>query len=189
MHGWHVCRQPGPGSGRPAGDSPGFHNSVHITLGRALDPLLYNLPRTLQADEMLRRNPPDDEGSPAARERSEDDTKVLQKGNFLTRFLKPWIFADYWTLRDLVPREENLDVPDQRAEVVESSPYLPPSVTSPAPFLWIPEDPGDLSKREIAETRKVIPITDEGCTLDEKNRLVWDTIGARPPTWTGKVYY
>lgn len=60
---------------------------------------------------------------------------------------------------------------------------------SETPILWIPEDIAGVSKQEVAETSRVIPITDEGSRLDEKNKLVWDTEGARPPIWSEKVYY
>ena len=42
---------------------------------------------------------------------------------------------------------------------------------------------------KIAATSKVIPITDEGATIDEKNNIIWDTEGARPPVWEEKVVY
>jgi hypothetical protein len=35
----------------------------------------------------------------------------------------------------------------------------------------------------------VIPITDEGATLDKKNKIVWDAEDGRPPIWERPVYY
>lgn len=117
-----------------------------------------------------------------------DANATQKKGNMFSKFLKPWIFADYWTLRKLVPEVNDLTLPSYD-EATEENAYWPPSATSPTPILWIPQDPAGVSKQEIAETGKVIPISDEGSHLDEKNKLVWDTEGARPPIWNEKVYY
>jgi len=74
-------------------------------------------------------------------------------------------------------------------ESVAANAYYPPSVTSETPLLWIPRDEAGISTQEMAHTSKVIPITDIGCTMDEKNNLVWDTETARPPLWAEKIYY
>jgi hypothetical protein len=167
-----------------------------ITLNRALNPLLDNLPRTLQAEEQQFRRESSSAGEDGVgeagktnRQDSFADRKQMKQGNFLVRFLKPWIYADYWTLRNVVPSDDDIDVAREAAELADTNPYWPPSVTSTPPLLWIPEDAAGLSKREISETSRVTPITDEGCTLSEKNKLVWDTVGARPPIWEEKVYY
>ena len=82
-----------------------------------------------------------------------------------------------------------LDAEHMYAESVEENAYFPPSVTSEPPLLWIPRDEGGISRQEVAHTSKVIPITDEGCGFDEKNKLVWDPETARAPLWNEKVYY
>lgn len=188
----------------------------HITLGRALNPLLYNLPTTLQAEEELhqrRMNPSADIGddetvrsfdrtrtdskmSAGGRAQSFPDKKEIRfnkEGNFLIQWLKPWVYADYWTLRKLVPHEENFRIPHQNVteeeEEEELSPYWPPCVTSPTPLLWVPKDAGGVSDLEVAETSKVIGITNEGCTLDDESRIQWDREEARPPIWEEKAYY
>lgn len=184
-----------------------------ITLGRALNPLLYNLPSTLQAEEERhQRHEAEryrDEEAGHSFEKSTVEKKLSSRGNsfpsrkdirfnkdgnFLVQFLKPWVYADYWTLRKLVPHEENFRIPHQARsddddQDEEHSPYWPPCVTSPTPLLWIPRDPGGVSKREIEETSKVIGITDEDCVLDDKNKIQWDTERARPPIWEEKAYY
>jgi len=186
-----------------------------ITLMRALGPLLYALPRTLQVEEELyqsRRANGSDEADLTANESKEATNgsngkpnklaslgsnlmpggqggDVEKKGNFISKFLKPWVYADYATLRKMVPHEDIVDLPYSYSHEIESNAYWPPSVSAPTPILWIPADPLGVSKQEVALTSKVIPITDEGCTLDEKNKLHWDTEGARPPIWTEKIYY
>lgn len=189
-----------------------------MSLGKALNPLLYTLPRTLQIEEELHQeslsaaesadgvdgaahNGVHNGAVNGANGATDDVVKtkgikkfapggnevgVQKQGNFLAKFLKPWIYADYWTLRKLVPQSDTLPTYD---EATENNAYWPPSATSETPVLWIPEDIAGVSKQEIAETSRVIPITDEGSRLDEKNKLVWDTEGARPPIWSEKVYY
>lgn len=178
-----------------------------ISLGKALNPLLYSLPRTLQIEEEahqehLSATESGDQVDGAAQNEASNGARktkgmkmlapggsepgVQKQGNFLSKFLKPWIYADYWTLRNLVPQNGGLPTYD---EATESNAYWHPAATSETPILWIPEDIAGVSKQEVAETSRVIPITDEGSRLDEKNKLVWDTEGARPPIWSEKVYY
>ncbi|KAL7948616.1 DUF221 domain-containing protein [Trichoderma barbatum] len=186
----------------------GFTILYHITLSRTLDPLLFGLPRSLQAEEeaiQLRAaangaNTSAEEGLASNNVSHEDAAGKApvsklpldasgKKGNFILKFLQPWIYADYATLRELFLKEEHLSEPIVYADDVVAEAYLPPSVSSKTPILWIPLDPAGLSKQEIAASSKVIPITDEGAVLDEKNHITWDSEGARPPIWEEKVYY
>ncbi|KAK3353577.1 hypothetical protein B0T25DRAFT_215955 [Lasiosphaeria hispida] len=174
-----------------------FHNSLNA----ALDPLLYNLPMTLLAEEestrLLGRTPVS--SSDPGQSSVHDPEKVVNgdaavesaevakpKANLFTKFLKPWIHSDYESLRALVPRDYELD---PYSEEVQQNAYYPPSVTSSTPLLWIPSDAAGVSKQEIAHTSKVIPITDEGCELDDKGKLVWDREATRPPVWEEKITY
>lgn len=175
-----------------------------ITISRALDPLLYSLPRTLQIEEeaIQRSQPASDAeaGRIVTSNSGEAKHNMLnnlvpgtgspqKQGNFFMKWLKPWMYADYATLRSLVPQDQVAELERQYTDEVESNAYFSPSATSPTPVLWIPEDPAGVSKQEVALTSKVIPITDEGCSLDDKNNIVWDTVGARPPIWSEKIYY
>lgn len=180
----------------------------HISLNSALDPLLYNIPLSLLAEEENARLL-DPEGSAANNnekvhdlngdgvvDASENHLASAQAarsaayshkpGNIIVRFLKPWIYSDYTTLRKFVPRGVYLE--PYSPEVVENA-YNPPSVTSQPPLLWIPSDAAGVSKQEIAHTSKVIPITDVGCELDENGKLVWDQENSRPPIWEEKILY
>ena len=53
--------------------------------------------------------------------------------------------------------------------------FYHPAVKTPAPFIWIPQDPLGISKEEIRDTKAAgdIQITDGGATLDEKNKMMW----------------
>lgn len=188
----------------------------HISLTSALNPLLYNLPQSLLAEEEQRRldlessisnekNQANGSGSLLVSQLNMVSIHVQplsshgpltisqhsaggqqKKANFLVKFLKPWVYADYFTLRSYLPRAEiNFNV----TEKLEEEAYFPPSVTSQSPLLWVPRDQAGVSAQEVAHTSKVIPITDEGCELNEKNKLVWDQDGARPPVWEERVIY
>ena len=177
-----------------------FSILFNMTINSILDPLLYNLPRTLEAEE--ESLVPDTEvmadvNTNEAEESNNGKSATLKKRappaggkkpNFITKFLKPWQFADYATLRKLVPHG-HIDLDHLYPEEAEVNAYYPPSVSSLTPLLWIPEDAAGISKQEIAHSGKIINMTDEGCTLDEKNKLVWDTEGARPPIWDEKLHY
>ena len=198
----------------------------HISLNNALNPLLYNLPMSLLAEEESRLLDPEAAGGVDAGPSMSHDTAVAagnnhnekasngangdgedavaaakeamlatrnptvggKKANFVTKFLKPWIYADYLTLRALVPRGQYLD---PYGDEVARDAYFPPSVTSEAPLLWIPSDAdgAGVSAQEVEHSGKVIPITDEGCVIDENGKLVWDQEGVRPPVWEEKIYY
>ncbi|KAH6676394.1 hypothetical protein B0J14DRAFT_353575 [Halenospora varia] len=169
----------------------------HFSLNAALDPLLYNLPKSLEAEEeslregMERGDRIGSEDS-AAKEKNGDAVALpvpaTKKPNLFAKFFKPHVFADYATLRSLVPHSL-LDPENMYEQAVAENAYYPPAVTSEVPLLWIPRDAAGISAQEVRHTSKVIPITDEGCTMDEKNKLVWDSEGARPPLWQPKVYY
>lgn len=154
-----------------------------ITISSALDPLLYSLPRSLEVEEEAIQR-----GEQAANGQAPGEG-APKTGNFVMKYLKPWMYADYQTLRNLVPQDESADLARQYTDEVVANAYLHPAISSPVPVLWIPEDAAGVSKQEVGITSKVIPITDEGCTLDEKNNIEWDTVGARPPIWSEKIYY
>ncbi|EHL01579.1 hypothetical protein M7I_2464 [Glarea lozoyensis 74030] len=167
----------------------------HLSLNSALDPLLYNLPKSLEAEEESLRDGIEN----GVRGDSHDSTlnektgevssssAPTKKPNFISKFFAPHIYSDYATLRQLVPHNL-VDVDQLYEEATATNAYYPPSVTSDTPLLWIPRDEAGISAQEMAHTSRVIPITDDGCTMDENNKMVWDTEG-RPPLWAEKIYY
>lgn len=176
----------------------------HFSLNSALDPLLYSLPKSLESEEEALRTEYQlsaQQTAASSRDPSESKEKSSttngevtvpaashKKPNLISKFLKPHVFADYATLRRLVPHG-SFDIDTLYEKEVADNAYFPPSVTSEVPLLWIPRDEAGVSRQEVLHSGRVIPVTDEGCTLDEKNKLVWDAEGARPPLWTPKVYY
>ncbi|KAK3192129.1 phosphate metabolism protein 7 [Lecanicillium sp. MT-2017a] len=111
-----------------------------------------------------------------------------KKPNMFLKFLKPWIYSDYHKLQRLVPADDT-DLGAQYSDNVDANAFHPPSVTAPMPLLWIPQDIAGVSKQEISQTDRMIPITDEGCTLDENNKMHWDEEGGRAPIADEKIDY
>jgi hypothetical protein len=166
----------------------------HFSMNSALDPLLVNLPKTLEAEEesLLVEIEAANKASVGLAEKSGNDDAILpaphKKPSFIAKFFHPEIYTDFATLRRLVP-QHFIDPNGLYTPEIEQNAYCPPSVTSHTPLLWVPKDEGGVSAQEVAHTSKVIPITDEGAFLDEKNKLVWDAEGTRPPIWEDKTYY
>jgi len=131
----------------------------HITLNNALNPLLHNFPLTLLLDA----------GAGTA-------LSTPKKPNILMQHLKPWFHPDYPAL--LAQGSSSLGNKD------DPGAYYPPSVTRPTPVLWIPADPAGVSKQEIENAGSFISMTDNGCNLDEKGRMILDGI-AKPPLLMG----
>ncbi|TGJ83315.1 hypothetical protein E0Z10_g5464 [Xylaria hypoxylon] len=172
-----------------------FSILLNITINNAIDPLLYNLPRTLAEEEATRsRNEAVENGEKEMHlaenvtNGSSTNTTGGKKLGLFAKFFKPWQYCDYEAMRKLVPNHDFAVYNTYTDEVVRDA-YFPPSVTSGTPLLWIPEDPLGISKQEIRDTSNVIPITDEGCTLTDKNKLEWDTETVRPPVWEEKIIY
>ncbi|KAF2719046.1 DUF221-domain-containing protein [Polychaeton citri CBS 116435] len=108
-----------------------------------------------------------------------------KKPNMFQKWLRPDIYTDYATMRRLVPNFP----PIEYTAAEEDNAYYHPAVISGTQMLWIPKDPLGISKTEVRDTSKSIPITDEGAYLDEKNNVVWDAQDGRPPIYEEPVYY
>lgn len=181
----------------------------HLSLSAALSPLMTYLPKSLDAEERrLLENEHSETANgndyghhhatsekqngmgPKSAEMADgpltDDARAPQKKpNFFTKWLRPDVYTNYATMRRLVPK----DIAIRYEPEDETDAYYNPAINSPTPLLWIPRDPIGISRQEIAETSKVIPITDEGAFLDDKNKVVWDAQDGRPPIYQEKIYY
>lgn len=178
-----------------------FTTLYQLNLNTAMAPLIKFLPKSLDAEErrLLEvergdHNDVEDDRYAADGARKEGYTVTgrepseappHKKPNFLTKWLRPDIYTDYETMRRLVPKE----IAIHYSAHVEETAFYHPSISSPAPLLWIPRDPMGISKEEVATTSKTIPITDEGAVFDEKNKIVWNADDGRPPIYEEKVYY
>lgn len=178
-----------------------FTALYQVSLNSALGPLIEYLPKSLDAEE---RRLLDLEHGDRGSGNGVDEKTVLpgkeasatggsgdlgpaphKKPNFFTKWLRPDVYNDYATMRRLVPK----DVPIEYSEEQEANAYFNPAITSPTPLLWIPRDPLGISTQEVRDTSKVIPITDEAAFLDEKNKIVWDAEGGRPPIYQETPYW
>ncbi|EMT73716.1 Putative protein RSN1 [Fusarium odoratissimum] len=167
---------------------------------KALNPLLYSIPLSLQfqenrVDRSQQQNEEDGQAQngvgPTSTGASKSNLasrlvlratrKGRKKAKSVFKWLKLWIYADYATVDQLVHHEDRKNL--EQHQEAELHAYFPPSVTSQAPFLWVPAD-GDagISKQEIFDTGK-------GCKLDDRNHIQWDTEEPRPPDWCEKINY
>ncbi|KAG9702898.1 DUF221-domain-containing protein, partial [Aureobasidium melanogenum] len=166
-----------------------FTALYHLSLNAALEPLINYLPKSLEAEE--RRLLDEDANVERGEKGMVADTNVElgppphAKPTFWKKFLRPDIYTDYATMRRLVPKMVSIRYESEE----EQDAYFNPAVTAQPQLLWIPRDPMGISRQEVRDTSKVIPITDEGATLDEKNKIVWDAEDGRPPIWERPVYY
>lgn len=166
-----------------------FTALYHLSLNAALEPLINYLPKSLEAEE--RRLLDEDANAEKGEKGMVADTNVElgppphAKPTFWKKFLRPDIYTDYATMRRLVPKMVSIRYESEE----EQHAYFNPAVTAQPQLLWIPRDPMGISRQEVRDTSKVIPITDEGATLDEKNKIVWDAEDGRPPIWERPVYY
>lgn len=176
----------------------------HISMNSAIEPLLQNLPKSLQAEEdsllaledgHTNGHHVDTKGTGvAATDKmagSEVDGKAHpaaphKKPNFITKFIAPYKYTDYCTLRRLVPRGYPNVVYDP---VVERDAFYHPAISSETPILWIPRDEMGISRQECHHSSKVIPMTDECAFFDAKGKMSWDKESARPPIYEEKIYY
>lgn len=187
----------------------------HISLNDALNPLLNALPRSLDSMGEADDTEESDANGKACESKVEEtgaevpepgDDKVKRASTTIATItatseslptrrgklsslvdwlLRPRIHADYSILRRKMRRETGIFYHEDIAE----NAYFPPSVKSPAPLLWIPRDPGGVSQQEVEMTGKVIPATDDEAHLNEKNKVIWDKIGMKPPIWREKIFY
>ncbi|KKA26105.1 hypothetical protein TD95_003119 [Thielaviopsis punctulata] len=155
-----------------------------ITVMSALEPLLYSLPQTLQAQEAqtLMAN-----GDVEHAEAAPEEIQSIKRGNPVVRFLMPWKYDNYQYFRNMVM--PHLFPMQEYTDEVEAKSYFPPAVNDEVPLLWIPQDIAGVSKHEIAASQGVIHMTDEGATLTEKGKIEWDSESSRPPIWDEKVFY
>ena len=166
-----------------------FTALYHISLNTALTPLIDYLPKSLESEEqrLLEEERTSENGEKGAETtyQTDADTSSRGKPSFFKKFLRPDIFTDYATLRRLVPKEIEIRYEPE----TEDGAYFHPAITSGTPLLWIPRDPMGISRQEVRDTGKVIPITDENARLDEKNKIVWDAEDGRPPIYETPIYY
>ena len=179
----------------------------HISFNSAIAPLLYYLPRNLEAEEDALLGAEAGVAGPsnghhmAEKDGVAEDSEISDGGkavnglgpaphkkpSMFKKFLRPDIYTDYSTMRRLVPREIEISYNPE----VERDAYQHPAVQDISPLIWVPRDPMGVSRQECIHTSKITPMTDEGAGFDAKGKIMWDLEGTdgRPPVYQEKVYY
>ncbi|KAI5459089.1 hypothetical protein BGZ63DRAFT_270870 [Mariannaea sp. PMI_226] len=98
---------------------------------------------------------------------------------FFKKWMHPEIYDDFIALRKKIPDNDLADL--QGEEDHPMSNYWPPELWQPKPTLWIPRDDAKVSRQEVAHTKKVTPITDNGTSLDVKGFVLVDVEAAPFP--------
>ncbi|KZF23298.1 DUF221-domain-containing protein [Xylona heveae TC161] len=181
----------------------------HISLQSALDPVIKYIPKSidLEEEDLLAAEEGYHNGTSTSHDKNGTSPAVAtttngsssgngkasslppaphKKPNFFVKWLRPDKYTDYQTLRRLVPRDY---VELQPSPEAERNAYYNPAINAAAPLLWIPRDEAGVSRQEVQHTSKVIPITDEGAFLNEKNKIIWDKDTGLPPIYEEKVDY
>ena len=179
----------------------------HFSMSSAITPLLYYLPRTLEAEEdsLLGNGNGNGLAGQSNGGNMQGEKDLVEEGNghkgpdsdlgpaphkkpsLFKKFLRPDIYTDYATMRRLVPRNIEISYDEQ----TEVHAYQHPAVRDPLPLIWVPRDSMGVSRQECAHTSKITPMTDEGAYFDDKGKMTWDMEGTegRPPVYQEKVYY
>ncbi|RYC77880.1 hypothetical protein BFJ63_vAg19246, partial [Fusarium oxysporum f. sp. narcissi] len=176
----------------------------HVSLVKALDPLLDTLPlfqfERDPIDQTQNRKSEDLQVQNGARATSEGAGKSSiaykdvstatggdhNKAHFVCDWLRSRIFIDYAAVAQLVHHDlKDPEYPDD----AKAHAYYPPSATSQAPYLWVPGDDSGISNNEVVDTGNITSISNKGCHLNRKNSIEWETHSPRPPDWREKIMY
>ncbi|RMZ37467.1 DUF221 domain protein [Aspergillus flavus] len=150
---------------------------AHMSLNEALAPFNNFLPRTLDAEE---------EAQQCKEEEEVHFLSPRSKWEAAWKWFHPNLYRDYAALRRKVRRN---DVEIKYSEEERYNAYYEPCIKSPTPTIWIPRDKWGFSQQEVLATDPIIPITDEGAHLDEKNKIVWDKYDPNLPLSVLKTLY
>jgi len=169
----------------------------HVLLNRAINPMLKYLPLAIfdnhhvnpqvvqtsidgrisgAEEEKLRSSQPNPPGSfeflyklfhidPVHK------SAPTSSGNMLSRFIHVNTYASRAQLEEY-QSISNFSEPYNEKVLQEA--YFNPAITSEVPVVWIAKDPLGISTEEISKTDEIIPISDDGAYINEKNKVVWD---------------
>ena len=167
----------------------------HLFMRQALKPLMLYLPDDMETEDhtsmfsksdhksydAAKAGVPPSEAQPVAVNRLS-----AKKAGFFGRIFDVRKFKSFNKAKSIIP---NSKPPQYEAEEAEQA-YFDPAITSPTPKLWIARDEMGISRKEVMDTRDVVPISDEFAWFNEKGKIVWDEERVLDvPVWQRRVDY
>ncbi|KAM3072574.1 phosphate metabolism protein 7 [Clarireedia jacksonii] len=146
----------------------------------ALQPLTMYLPESHDGDDQLTMfatgenesydvnkssNPPSESQNLMAQKLSSKQV------SFFGRLFDPRKFKSHERVKGFISNHHS---PPSYVDLDADTAYLDPAVTSEVPTLWVARDPMGISAHEIKDTSKILPMSDEPATFNEKGKVVWD---------------
>ncbi|RAH85473.1 DUF221-domain-containing protein [Aspergillus japonicus CBS 114.51] len=159
---------------------------AHMSLNEALAPLNSFLPRTLDVEESAQLAKEEASAASTPLDTGLPHLHLKSKWQSVWRWFHPNLYRDYAAIRGKVPRDH---VEIRYSEAEQNNAYFEPCITSRTPTVWIPRDRWGFSQQEVVDTDPLIPITNEGAHLSEKNKIVWDKFDPKLPLWELKILY
>ncbi|RAH73000.1 putative DUF221 domain protein [Aspergillus aculeatinus CBS 121060] len=159
---------------------------AHMSLNEALAPLNSFLPRTLDVEESAQLAKEEASAASTPLDTGLPHLHLKSKWQSVWRWFHPNLYRDYAAIRGKVPRDH---VEIRYSEQEQNNAYFEPCITSRTPTVWIPRDRWGFSQQEVVDTDPLIPITNEGAHLSEKNKIVWDKFDPKLPLWELKILY
>ncbi|KAK1756573.1 hypothetical protein QBC47DRAFT_460361 [Echria macrotheca] len=107
-----------------------------------------------------------------------------KKPNFVMAWFHPGVYQDFDRLKPKVnPGPDDYELPSD----YERKAYQPPEMWRPAPKLWIPKDDARVSRQEVAHSKDAIFVSDKGCWLNDRGRVV--CVPEEAPLFEPRVIY
>jgi calcium permeable stress-gated cation channel len=175
--------------------------AYHAIMRKTIGPLTRTLPNSIlhqyeqewQAlHEQEEGNRTSDARSGVPASSSTESSKPVPSGllGMFLKFFKPQKYASYELNLDELMKTYLGDTAPALPTEMEKCAYSHPAITSQMPKLWLAEDTKGISKREIQNTPKDLPITDDGAEIDEKGKLHWDKERLdHLPAWKDRSYF
>lgn len=162
---------------------------------QALKPLMVYLPDSLDSEDRTAMFSTSDHKSYDAAKASVPPSEAQpitgnkissKKAGFFGRLFDVRKFKSFNRVKSLIP---SYAPPQYETEDVEQA-YFDPAITSPVPNLWIAKDEMGISRKEVQETKDVVPISDDFAWFNEKGKIVWDEDRMLDvPVWEKRVDY
>lgn len=167
----------------------------HILMRQALKPLMVYLPDDMENEDRIsmfsnsdhksydaaKAGVPPSEAQPVAAKKLS-----VKKAGLFGRIFDIRRFKSFNNVKSLIP---NYAPPQCAAEDAEQA-YFDPAITSPVPKLWVARDEMGISRKEVMDTRDVVPISDTYAWFNEKGKIVWDEERVTDvPVWEKRIDY